>query len=389
MGHGDAGQFSWVHEILGMDTSGAKINAVNWIMFTLASVALGLRICSKLARTKRLWWDDHVLMASWGCLMASTILHSYNTTLGLGRHATEVSKDDASTIVFNVGLAETFSNLAAVWSQTSFSLTLVRLTRDLKRSVLWAVTIPLNLYMYFLAALFWTQCNPAAKVWRPELQGSCLPTASIELMYLVGTSYLVFGQFVLALMPWVIIMNLQGMGLKEKVTVSLCMSLSIFSGITAIIRIMAFRLVDRQDFFYSVADEVMWTQIEISATIVAASVPVLRALCVEITERIRVGRTRTFADDPEAGHSRAAGPPSDAAARADRPRRLPARPKHAYVASLEGMSGEGTGPHRRPLPTCMARSDLGRIKKILWPENEAEGEQVELCRTLSEPPRCW
>ncbi|KAL8350032.1 hypothetical protein RB598_005394 [Gaeumannomyces tritici] len=123
-------------------------------MFTLASIALGLRICSKLAQTKRLWWDDYVLMASWGCLMASTILHSYNTTLGLGRHATEVSKDDASTIVFNVGHAETFSNLAAVWSQTSFSLTLVRLTRDLKRSVLWAVTIPLNLYMYFLAALF-------------------------------------------------------------------------------------------------------------------------------------------------------------------------------------------------------------------------------------------
>lgn len=36
-----------------------------WILALLSGTALGLRIWCKHIRQKKLWWDDHFLIASW------------------------------------------------------------------------------------------------------------------------------------------------------------------------------------------------------------------------------------------------------------------------------------------------------------------------------------
>ncbi len=46
-----------------------------WALFSLATCFLALRVYSKLARGRRLWWDDWVLLVSWvGSLIYSRII---------------------------------------------------------------------------------------------------------------------------------------------------------------------------------------------------------------------------------------------------------------------------------------------------------------------------
>jgi hypothetical protein len=49
------------------DTSsfGNKIEAVCWPLLAVAGIFLGLRVYTKIARHRGLWWDDHLLIASW------------------------------------------------------------------------------------------------------------------------------------------------------------------------------------------------------------------------------------------------------------------------------------------------------------------------------------
>jgi hypothetical protein len=44
---------------------GPQLNTVFWLLTTLASFFLALRLYCKFIRGRSLWWDDHLLIASW------------------------------------------------------------------------------------------------------------------------------------------------------------------------------------------------------------------------------------------------------------------------------------------------------------------------------------
>jgi Kef-type K+ transport system membrane component KefB len=44
---------------------GMNINAVDWSLTAVSGLLLGIRLYVKLARRRGLWWDDHLLLASW------------------------------------------------------------------------------------------------------------------------------------------------------------------------------------------------------------------------------------------------------------------------------------------------------------------------------------
>lgn len=47
------------------DDLGTRLNTVFWILTSLSFVFLALRLYCKFRRGRRLWWDDHLLIASW------------------------------------------------------------------------------------------------------------------------------------------------------------------------------------------------------------------------------------------------------------------------------------------------------------------------------------
>lgn len=46
---------------------GPQLNLIFWLLTGFAFLFLALRIYCKIRRGRRLWWDDHVLLASWVC----------------------------------------------------------------------------------------------------------------------------------------------------------------------------------------------------------------------------------------------------------------------------------------------------------------------------------
>jgi hypothetical protein len=180
-------------------------------------------------------------------LLISVVLLTLTVPKGLGKHVYHVRPENMAMIGFMGNFTGTFSILAAVWSKTSFALTLLRLMPGRMKIVLWAIIASINISMGLNAVFMWTRCSPSSKVWNPFVPGTCWEehvypaygmfaagelqaSCSRELPSRMGaesrTGYSGVMDFVLALLPWKVIWNLQ-MKRKEKVGVALAMSMGI------------------------------------------------------------------------------------------------------------------------------------------------------------------
>jgi hypothetical protein len=48
-----------------MEDKGPMTLGIIWMLAIFSSTFLGLRVYCKLARQRRLWWDDYVLIVAW------------------------------------------------------------------------------------------------------------------------------------------------------------------------------------------------------------------------------------------------------------------------------------------------------------------------------------
>lgn len=106
-------------------------------------------------------------------LLISIILVTLSVSKGLGKHVHNVPPENMSSLGFIGNFTGTFSILAAVWSKTSFALTLLRLMPGRMRVVLWAIIVSMNVSMGLNAVFMWTRCVPSSKIWNPFGPGNC------------------------------------------------------------------------------------------------------------------------------------------------------------------------------------------------------------------------
>lgn len=256
---------------------GPKINGVSWSLTAASTLFLGTRLYIKRTAHRGFWWDDYVLVAAWLMLVSTTSITTYATHLGEGKHFSELPENNVLPLQFIMNLATPFSIFGSAWSKTSFALTLLRLTKGHVRSVVWGIIATLNLMLFFNAIMPFIACRPTAKSWNPYLEGECWDHEMIVQYAVFAAAYSAGMDFVLAIVPWTVIMKLQ-MKLKEKIGVAICMSLGFIAGGTSIMRCLKTPLISSTDLSYEAGQLSIWTVAEISTTIMAASIPVLRIL---------------------------------------------------------------------------------------------------------------
>ncbi|KAK4235136.1 hypothetical protein C8A03DRAFT_18076 [Achaetomium macrosporum] len=257
---------------------GPHINFTIWLLTALSFAFLALRVYCKFARHRGLWWDDHLLIASWLALAADCAFISACVNLGFGRPLSQFdSKQNLGTFLLLSNLAGSFSILAALWSKTSFAVTVLRISPGWIKVVVWFIIITVNAALGVAIAITWAQCTPIEKVWHPRLEGSCWPK-SIQIRYNVFAAiYSGVMDIVLAVVPWKIIWTLT-MKRKEKVGVMVAMSMGIFAGVTSLIKITQLPSISKSTFTESTTQLVILGAAESAITIIAASIPILRAL---------------------------------------------------------------------------------------------------------------
>jgi hypothetical protein len=68
------------------------------------------------------------------------------------------------------------------------------------------------------------KCNPMERVWDKSVPGTCWDPQKLSKFQLFAAYYSAILDFLLALLPWQILWDLQ-MKLREKIGVAVCMSL--------------------------------------------------------------------------------------------------------------------------------------------------------------------
>jgi hypothetical protein len=96
---------------------------------------------------------------------------------GLGHHWDQFPNYshivDVNILSYAAGFCTT---VATAWSKTSFAITLLRLSNNgWIRWLVWFIIVTVNLVLGFAAAIMWIQCWPVAKLWTPEMPGTCWP----------------------------------------------------------------------------------------------------------------------------------------------------------------------------------------------------------------------
>ncbi|KAL1904987.1 hypothetical protein Sste5344_009241 [Sporothrix stenoceras] len=250
-----------------------------WCLTALSLLFLAARLLCKLCTRRRLWWDDHVMVVAWMAMTVSVGLSTWSVTLGEGQHVWDVDPTHFGMIGLLGNLTGTFSILGAVWSKTSFALTLLRLLSNHPRLriLLWIGIISMNIAMGLNAVFLWVRCMPLVKTWDPSVPGTCWAPQVYPIYGIFAAGYSAVMDFVLALLPWKIVWRLQ-MRQQEKLGVAIAMSLGVVAGGMAIVKTSQIPSLAAGDFTYASIPLIVWGAAESAVTIMAASIPVLRVL---------------------------------------------------------------------------------------------------------------
>ncbi|KAK1597124.1 uncharacterized protein LY79DRAFT_508100 [Colletotrichum navitas] len=276
--HVEMDAVSWKH--LPHDDYGPRLLLAVWAFVCVSGGFIGLRIYCKVSRLRELWLDDHVLIASWCALLAVCVFVTVDVSYDFGKHSWDVARDNWPWLLLYANLGGSFSIIAAAWSKTSFALTLLRITREssdpwMKRLV-WFIIFSVNIALGLNVLFTWIQCWPVEKTWRTATPGTCW-RKSIPVNYNVfATSYSGAMDIVLAILPWKLLWGLT-MTNREKLGVLVAMSMGVFAGAVSFIKIRALAAIASFDIIDTV-ELVIWGAAESAVTIIAASIPILRAL---------------------------------------------------------------------------------------------------------------
>ncbi|KAJ5703006.1 hypothetical protein N7488_010554 [Penicillium malachiteum] len=280
---------------------GPTILASCWVLVALPTIMVGLRIWCKMGLSGRgFGLDDAIICFALALLFVYTGLITKATQMGVvGRHVSAI--EDTGSIppaLKLVYISYVIIIIGCVASKTSFAFTMMRIvTRTWMKALLWVIIITMNAIMWLCAICYLAQCQPAAVLWDASLLATakCWPTNVFETIALVAGAYSGCMDFVLALLPWVVLWGLE-MKKREKFGIALAMSMGIVASVAAFIKTSKLVNVSQvQDFTWFCSSITIWAAAETGLTIIAASIPSLRILFV----RIRSSYDHT--DEPSTG----------------------------------------------------------------------------------------
>ncbi|KAF2637743.1 hypothetical protein P280DRAFT_95766 [Massarina eburnea CBS 473.64] len=255
--------------------NGPLIVGVTWGLCLVSGGFLGLRLYAKLSRRQGLWWDDHILIISWGLLLVETALTQAGQCLGFGKHTADIAPQNLAIIALGMSVGASISCFASTLSKISFGVTLLRLTTSYTRAFVWFCIVTLFFVMLPSALLTWISCRPMAKAWDSTIEGECWDAEAIVAYGIFNAAWCTWIDFALALLPWKLVWGLQ-LTIKERVGVGIAMSMGLLAGVCAVVKGMYLMQLAEADFYFNGKDVTIWTAVETATAIVGASIPVLR-----------------------------------------------------------------------------------------------------------------
>jgi hypothetical protein len=245
-----------------------------WFLTVFAFVFLALRVYCKIWRRRTLWIDDYILILSFVALFTSTVMLTVGVGYGIGLHYDDMRPTYLPiTAMLSYG-AGFCAMVSGAWSKTSFAVTLLRITEGKMRWFVWFIIVTVNVTIAVSATIMWITCWPVEKLWYPEVEGRCWEKSVGEKYQNFAAAYSGAMDIVLALLPWKIVWTAK-IYKREKVGALLAMSVGVFSGVITFLKTLVLPEISDDD--STTVNLKIYGTAEPAATIIAASIPVLRA----------------------------------------------------------------------------------------------------------------
>ncbi|KAH8667113.1 hypothetical protein BX600DRAFT_436478 [Xylariales sp. PMI_506] len=259
---------------------GPEVLTVIWSLTAVSGIVLGLRIVCKVVKQRRLWWDDIIAILSWLCLVAPGALTTVAIHLGLGELMSELDKPvDFSHVIFLDQISSMLTILGALWSKTSFGVTLLRVADGWVKKSVWGAIFSLKVFMVLEVVFTFTRCVPVWKIWEPQVTGYCWPDHAVNsyATFTSGAMDLFFSIIPVAIFPKLDITP------QERIGAVIPMSMGIIASAMAFAKCADLSRFTGIDFSFGGPNPLIWSFAETAITIIASSIPVLRAVLRHIS----------------------------------------------------------------------------------------------------------
>ncbi|KAI2621227.1 hypothetical protein GGR54DRAFT_647268 [Hypoxylon sp. NC1633] len=284
--------------------SAPMLDGVNWFLTTFAGMFLGLRVYCKFSRHRGLWWDDYILIFAWVCLAVAVCFITASVAYGFADPGGAQSPEVILRLQIQGGIQNVLCGLALAMSKTSFGVTLMRVTEGRMKMIVLFLIISMNMSVFFYIIFTFVKCQPQIFSW---IKGPGCWTIERYVTYAIfAGAYSAFADFCFASIPWFIVMNLQ-LRTREMIGVAVAMSCGVIAGITAVMRCVYLPLLNLRNHSFQATSLVIWFVAEPAVTIIAASIPVLRALLKEISTNVEQYNRSTGRSGSKSGASGALG----------------------------------------------------------------------------------
>ncbi|KAH7368280.1 hypothetical protein B0T11DRAFT_276747 [Plectosphaerella cucumerina] len=301
-----------------------ELNLGLWSLFLGATFFLVLRLWVKVTRRHGLWYDDHILIVSWAVLLANNILIVHQFATGYVLEDSTKKWDDRMHILINISSCGTL--IGQAWTKTAFGVTLLRMSNQWQRWVLWFCIVTMNIWMFLKVIFQWAKVCDKDGYDNWYRLDFCIGWDFRDDFKEGGNVYNIIMDFVFASFPWVITRSLE-MRRVEKIGLCATMSLGMIVAIVSAIRVAWKDVGNERDEYYIFRNGLsqIWYSSEITGTIIVQCIPILRPIIRDIhtsltsrrlvstadrqstmiTSNVKLSdrRTSTILDDAESGSS--------------------------------------------------------------------------------------
>ncbi|TDZ28652.1 hypothetical protein C8034_v011840 [Colletotrichum sidae] len=258
-----------------------ELNAGLWSLFAGATIFLALRLWCKVTRRHGLWYDDYILVVSWSVLLANNTLIIYEFATGYVLEDSSKKWDDRMSILISISSCGTL--IGQAWTKTAFGVTLLRMSNQWQRWVLWFCIVTMNAWMIAKVVLQWAKVCGRTGYQQPWRLDFCIDNTFRNDFKEGGNVYNIIMDFIFASFPWLITRSLE-MRRAEKVGLCMTMSLGMIVAIVAAIRVGWKDDGNDRDAWYIYRNGMsqVWYSSEITGTIIVQCIPILRPILREI-----------------------------------------------------------------------------------------------------------
>ncbi|KAI1767874.1 hypothetical protein GGR53DRAFT_525483 [Hypoxylon sp. FL1150] len=252
--------------------------AILMVEVVLAGGFIAMRLYTRKFLKGGVGADDYLLMITWVLQFLFTVLMIVSSAYGFGQHNTDINADDLRKAMEVELIGQFFISIAMGLSKVAVAAFLMRIiVARWHKAVLWFWIVTMMAWSLLLAISCFAQCAPVEAIWDARIENKTCPINLTDIAF-VMCSWSAAMDFFLAAFPWVVLWKLN-MPKKEKITICLSLSLGVVAGICGIVRTSGLKVLsEAADYLYATADSIIWTNSEMTITIMCASIPVIRPL---------------------------------------------------------------------------------------------------------------